>query len=132
MASDYVLASSDDAESRRDEEIPDYYEPIDDNDPAPLPELSEAIVIMQHEAFDKYIATRVCVPQGDQMSYVTVTKRKRNPDGKLIGLSNSNPLLDTSIYEVESDSGETRPTRQIYVQESIMSCQWMMSGYTLY
>ncbi|CAB9523530.1 expressed unknown protein [Seminavis robusta] len=39
----YVLASSDDAESRQDEEIPEYYEPIDDSDPASLPEcLSES------------------------------------------------------------------------------------------
>ncbi|CAB9505252.1 Reverse transcriptase (RNA-dependent DNA polymerase) [Seminavis robusta] len=43
----YVLASSDDAESRQDEEIPEYYEPIDDRDPAPLPELETKCLMAQ-------------------------------------------------------------------------------------
>jgi len=54
---------------------------------------------------------RVCVPKGGEMSYGTVKNRKQKLDGDLMGRSNVNPILDTSIYEVEFDDGSTRLTR---------------------
>jgi len=71
-----------------------------------LPKLEEADE-MQHEAYDRYMTARVCVPQGDTMSYGTVMTRKRGQNGELLGHSNANPILDTSIYEVEFDDGST-------------------------
>ena len=41
------------------------------------------------------------------MSCSTVKRRKRDSGGHLIGTSHSNPFTDTSLYEVEFDSGET-------------------------
>jgi hypothetical protein len=73
----------------------------------PTPELAQEADEVQHEAFDKYISSRVCIPQGDSMVYGTVKCRKRDQDGELIGRSNKNPLLDTSVYEVELDTGDT-------------------------
>ena len=83
----------------------------------PLDEADE----MQHEAFDKYISSRVCLPRGDNMAYGTVRSRKKGRDGNLIGRSNSNPLNDTSIYEVEFDSGETEAYTANLIAESIYS-----------
>ena len=125
----YTIASSDDRESREDLE-PEFYEPIDDRDPAPLPELSEADDI-QHEAYDKYISARVCVKQGDNMAYGTVTRRKRDGDGNLIGGSNTNPWLDTSVYEVDFDSGETEAFTANIIAEAIYS-RLDDEGYTIY
>ena len=105
------------------------YEPIEPDDTA-IDELAEADEI-QHEAFDKYISARVCIPQGDQMSYGTVRRRKRDSDGNLIGRSNKNPLLDSSIYEVEFDSGETEAYTANIIAEHLYA-QVDDEGYTHY
>jgi len=51
------------------------YDPCEDGEPQnpdepkkPMPELEEADEI-QHEAYDRYITARVCVPEGGEMSY---------------------------------------------------------------
>ena len=49
---------------------------------------------IQHEAFDKYILAKVCLPRGDNMAYGTVVKRSRDEDGNFVGKSNNNPVLD--------------------------------------
>ena len=114
-----------------EETTPQYepYEPIEPDDTAP-DELAEADEI-QHEAFDKYISARVYMPQGDQLSYGTVRRRKRDSDGNLIGRSNDNPLLDTSLYEVEFDSGETEAYTANIIAENLYA-QTDDEGYTHY
>jgi len=89
------------------DEAPDHvpYQPINEDDPRPLPELAEADDA-ETEAFDKLITARVCIPQGDTKAYGTVARRKRDADGKLIGTSHKNPVEDTSQYEVLFDTGE--------------------------
>ena len=115
----YVLAR--DADSSEDEETPEFqeYEPILDQEPKiePLHEADD----VQVETLDKYISARVFIPQGDKMSYGTVTRRKRDHDGELIGKSNNNPLLDTSLYEVAFDSGEVEAYHANVIAESIYS-----------
>jgi hypothetical protein len=92
--------------------------------------LAEADEI-QHEAFDKYVSARVYMPQGDQFSYGIVRRRKRDSDGNLIGRSNANPLLDTSVYEVEFDSGETEAYSANIIAENLYA-QTDDEGYTHY
>ena len=106
------------------------YEPIDPNDKPAVPELAEADDI-QHEAFDRYISARVRVPRGDDWAYGTVKRRKRDADGNLIGNANKNPLLDTSIYEVELDEGEVEAFSANIIAEHIYS-QVDNEGYTHY
>ena len=95
-----------------------------------MPELDEAEE-MQHEAYDRYITARVCVPRGDTMAYGNVRGRKRDESGALLGISSSNPILDTSIYEVEFDSGETEAYSANIIAEHIYS-QVDEEGYTHY
>ena len=113
-------------------ETPTYeaYQPIDSRDEPALPELAEADEI-QHEAFDRYISARVKVPRGDDWAYGTVKKRKRDADGNLIGNTNKNPLLDSSIYEVELDDGEREAFSANIIAEHIYS-QVDDEGYTHY
>jgi hypothetical protein len=117
-----------------DEETPtpELYEPLEAEEAgeAGSPDILEADDI-QHEAFDKYIASRVCVPRGDEMSYGTVKARKRDAEGNLIGRSNDNPLFDSSVYEVEFESGETEAYTANIIAESIYS-QIDEEGYTHY
>jgi hypothetical protein len=35
-------------------------------------------------------------------------EKKKDDDGMLIGVANTNPLLETSLYEVEFDDGVTK------------------------
>jgi hypothetical protein len=44
-------------------------------------------------AFDKYVSAKVCIKQGDNMSYGTVKRRKRDSDGNLLGTSTATRLL---------------------------------------
>ena len=97
----------DDAE----DETPEYerYEPnehAEDTAKYIVPELAEADDF-DHDAFDKYVTAQVVFPKGDSLLYGKVARRKRDGDGNLIGRANRNPVLDTSIYEVEFEDGRT-------------------------
>lgn len=98
---------------------PDFYVSISDRDEpqAPIREADD----IQHEAFDKYVSSRVCIHQGDGMSYGTVVRRKRDSNGELTKHSNRNPLMDTSIYEVEFDNGDTESYSANIITEAIYS-----------
>jgi hypothetical protein len=58
------------------------------------------------ETMDRYTGAEILLPQGVDSAVVgKVIGRKRGPDGKLIGRSNANPLLDTATYNVEFPDG---------------------------
>lgn len=70
------------------------------------------------EALDEYINAKVVVPgkDGETKVLATVKGRKRDAQGNLIGgSSNSNPILDTRLYNLEFPDGhvETYPTNLI-------------------
>ena len=119
------------SDPNKEDETPksEIYEPIREGEPKPI-ELEEADD-MQHEAYNKYISARVRIPQGDSMSYGTVKRRKRDSDGNLIGKSNDNPLLDTAVYEVEFDSGETEAYHANQIAEALWE-QVDSEGYNYY
>jgi len=48
---------------------------------------------------------RVNVPRGNGFRRGFVKRKKRDYEGNLIGTPNSNPILDTTVYEVEFDDG---------------------------
>ena len=51
---------------------------------------------------DKYLRLKVLLPNGNRILEGTVRSRKRTLDGEYLqGKSNSNPLLDTRVYNVE-------------------------------
>ena len=64
---------------------------------------------VDHEAFNKLVSARVLIPQGDNMSYGNVKRRKRDEDGNLIGHSHSNPMVDTAMTD-QLESQENRPS----------------------
>jgi hypothetical protein len=51
------------------------------------------------------ISAKVMLPQGGQAVTGRVIRRKRDNEGNLIGKSHTNPLLDTSLFDVEFDDG---------------------------
>jgi Reverse transcriptase (RNA-dependent DNA polymerase) len=87
-----------------EDETPEYdvYHDEDENKEHEMPEIDE----YDHGFFDKYIAASVMIPDPDGvLRKAKVNKRKRDDDGNVIGKSHSNPILDTSLYEIEFDDG---------------------------
>ena len=57
--------------------------------------------------FGIFIGVYITLPGDDRESMVLarVKDRKRNHDGELVGTSNSNPILNTVVYNVETHDG---------------------------
>ena len=67
-----------------------------------LPELADA------DDFDlnKYISAKVMLPKdGYTFASGKVVRRDKDDNGELIGKTSHNPLLDSSVYEVEFEDG---------------------------
>ena len=60
------------------------------------------------DTFDKYLGAETRLASGDSMRRAIVKARKRDADGNPIGKANTNPLLDTRLYEVEFPDGEIK------------------------
>jgi hypothetical protein len=98
---------------------------IDLDDPAGEPYEPEATQPeadeMDTEAYDQYISAQVLLPTGDTMKTGKVLKRKLDGDGRLIGRANSNPLLDSRVYEVEFSDGTVKEYAANLVAEAIFA-----------
>ena len=104
---------------RRIDEHDDHFEHYEDDDASDLQAPLKEDDDLDHDAYDKYILSRVIIPTGDAIQHGTVRRRKRDERGNLIGQSNPNPILDTSIYEVEFDDGRTEAFAANVIAESI-------------
>ncbi len=60
------------------------------------------------EAFDGYLTASVLLPRGGEVLKAQVMPRKKDANGNPIGRANSNPILDTRVYEVEFEESSTR------------------------
>jgi len=67
------------------------------------------------ETYDEYLAAQVLLPLGDSMQRGEVIKRKRDHNGRPMGMRNANPLLDTREYIVSFPDG----TQQSYMANAI-------------
>jgi hypothetical protein len=68
---------------------------------SPLPDAEDIEI-----GYNNYVLAKVLIPvNGYQFSNGVVKRRARDANGELIGKSNPNPLLDTSVYEVELENG---------------------------
>ena len=86
--------------------IPEYQKYEDLDKPAedtfePPPDIETA----DPAEIDRWTSARIRTMRGDTPVLGTVKGRKRGPDGEFIGTWESNPILDTSVYEVELDDG---------------------------
>jgi hypothetical protein len=87
-----------------------YYEVYDNNEATPdlLPEIDklDGAPVYDSEFYNGYITAEVLLPLGDELRDGRVVKRKADGNGKPLGKSNLNPILDTREYEVEFGDGE--------------------------
>ncbi len=58
--------------------------------------------------FDKYISSTIRMMENEMDQVGVIRGRKRGADGKFIGKFHANPILDTSVYEVEFEEWNLR------------------------
>jgi hypothetical protein len=92
------------AELDEHEEDDRQFVPYADDEKGEDPVIPEAD-IFDHDTYHRFLAARVSIPVGGELKSGTVVKHKQDEDGLFIGIANKNPILDTSLYEVEFDDG---------------------------
>ena len=73
------------------------------------------------EVFDAYLRAEVLLPKGDSLVTGTVVGRKRDMDGNPIGRRNSNPILDSRVYDVQFPDGHVKEFAANVIAECIYS-----------
>lgn len=117
-----VLERGDDRFERNlDDERTPFFEPYEDDDtqtddPAKDVETAEEDHPVGH---DKYIAAKIQIQREDTIHRGVVKRRKRDSDGKLIGFSHENPILDTAVYEVEFEDGHVESYYANQIAEAV-------------
>ena len=71
------------------------------------------------EAFGKYLTARVLLTDGQLDLLGTVKKRKSDAPGNPVGVSHSNPLINTRQYEVHYDYGPVKEYSANIISENI-------------
>jgi Reverse transcriptase (RNA-dependent DNA polymerase) len=89
----------------------------DDSTPAfEMPEADE----FTHEAYDKYISAQLMLPDSTGvLPKGTVKKRVRDDDGNYVGRAHANPIVDTSVYEIEFEDGDSGTYAANIIAENI-------------
>jgi len=110
----------DDLVKKIDDERTPYFEPYEDDeekfdDINELPASEEVDPV----AHDKYISAKVQIQREDTIQRGVVKGRKRDADGRLIGFTHENPILDTAIYEVEFEDGHVEAFHANQIVEAI-------------
>jgi hypothetical protein len=72
-----------------------------------------------YDQYHKCISARDSIPVGGEVQQGRVMKLKRDEDGLLLGRAHTNPLLDTSLYEVEFDDGITQAFATNIIAENV-------------
>ncbi|MFM7530856.1 MAG: hypothetical protein ACKO63_20630 [Nodosilinea sp.] len=106
---------------RWDGETPEYQQYEDDTQPAlfETPLDAEILNADDPDEADRWTSARIRTLRGDVPVIGTVKGRKRDSDGKLLGHWNTNPLLDTSVYEVEFTDGSVEAYQANRIAEEI-------------
>ena len=72
--------------------------------------------------YNAYVASKVRLPKdGHTFATGKVIGRARDINGELIGKSNPNPLLDTSVFDVEMEGGAVERYSSNVIAEHIYS-----------
>jgi hypothetical protein len=84
------------------------------------------------DAVDMYLKAEVTLPIAGEMKTGTVERRKRDSDGRLIGKSYHNPILDTRMYTVKFPGGkEVEYAANIIAENMLSMCDEEGNQYLL-
>ena len=98
------------------------YEPVMDeapdskDKPQPVPDLKDADDL----DLNRHLSAKVLIPKdGHTFANGRVVRRARDSGGQLVGKSHNNPILDTSVYEVEFEDGSVEKYNANIIAEHI-------------
>ena len=103
------------------------YDPYDEDEDPGMPDADDFADEMTTDdisdvpTYDGYITSQVLLPCGDEFVLGTVQKRATSEDGHLKGTANSNPILDTRVYDVVFGDGEVREYAANVIAENLYS-----------
>ena len=116
---------NDDIPGETDEDLLDY---IQQNHGIPeMPEIDDIVnhddARKQADTYDQFIGAEVCLPNmmDGTNAMARVIKRVKDNDGNAIGTDRDNPLMNTSMYEVEFPDGQTAELQYNIIAENMMS-----------
>lgn len=95
--------------------LQDTYEPYEPE--AEIPEVADFTTKM----YDALISAEVVLPEGDTLVPATVIGHKHDSDGNPTGTSNSNPILDSRIYQVRFPDGHLEDYSTNFIAKNIYS-----------
>lgn len=98
-----------------DDTLNDLYDPMEPD--AERPEAGD----YTPKALDNLIGAEVILPQGNVLVPSVVIGQKCNLSGNPIGLANTNPILDTHMYDVQFPNGKTETSSANILAENIYS-----------
>ena len=87
--------------------------------PDGMPSLNDDEEDYDTDAYDAYLTAQVKLPQGGKAELGIVRARKHGLDGNPIGKANTNPILDTRVYEVEFPDGEVKEFAANVIAENL-------------
>ena len=96
------------------------FEPYEDEEESNQHQ-DDADIFEDYEAYDGYVTAQVVLPRGERMELATVLRRKRDADGRPVGNYDSNPIMDTSEYEVQFSDGEVLEYSANIIAENLYS-----------
>ena len=100
-----------------DEDEPNSLHLPNDNDPVD----DRGVSIFEKPITDLWINAELNLPQGEEMRKAKVIGRSKNKNGEVIGTYDANPILNTTIYDVEFPDGEIREYAANVIAENLYS-----------
>ena len=76
--------------------------------------------ILQQSLADTLIHSEVLLPHGEDLQMAKVLRRSVNPEGRVIGNANDNPLLNTLMYDVEFPDGNIKKYAANIIAENVL------------
>jgi len=111
----FLVGTDEFTQALEDLEIPEMYDPVDPE--GEKPDIDD----YDEETYDRFTSAEVVLPKGDYQYIARVLGRKRDSTGQPIGRYNKNPILDTTIHEVEFPDGSIHEYAANVLAESLYS-----------
>mmetsp|Transcript_8647 Transcript_8647/g.12593 ORF Transcript_8647/g.12593 Transcript_8647/m.12593 type:complete len:946 (-) Transcript_8647:1039-3876(-) len=73
------------------------------------------------ESYDEYLSAQLVLPVGEELRRGEVVRRRRDQNGRPVGIRNSNPILDTREYEVIFPDGSSQSYSANVIAENLYS-----------
>jgi hypothetical protein len=91
-----------------------------------VPDIEDSVdatgkLLNQQPAYDRILHSEVSLQLGEKMTTGKVTQRAVGPDGTTAGTYDSNPYLNSMIYEVEFPDGQVKEYAANVIAENMLT-----------